>query len=104
MNKRIALLVAAATVALACAGRAEAYDETHHGHNARYRASLRPWHGRWYNVQYGQPVAIVIPPTAEMSTDYAWGSVSSRMTRIISAYPLAMRARVSNGVVPVSSS
>ncbi len=81
MKIRIALVVALAAAALACAGRAQAYDETHHGHNARWRASLRPWHGRWYNVQYGQPVAVVIPPTAELTTDYAWGSVASRMTR-----------------------
>ena len=72
----------------ACAGcrlarrrRVQAFDETHHGHNARYRASLRPWHGRYYNVQYGQAVSVVVPPTAELTTDYGWGSVSSRMTR-----------------------
>jgi hypothetical protein len=82
MKASFALLVlGAAAVALLTAGRASAYDETHHGHNARYRASLRPWHGRWYNVQYGMPVAVVIPPTAELTTDYAWGSVASRMTR-----------------------
>jgi len=75
------LVVALALAALASAARVQAFDETHHGHNARYRASLRPWHGRYYNVQAGQPVAVVIPPTAELTTDYSWGSVSSRMTR-----------------------
>jgi hypothetical protein len=59
-----------------------AFDETHHGHNARWRASLRPWHGRYLNVNYGQPLALVVPPTAELTTDYAWGVTSSRMTRI----------------------
>ena len=63
-------------------GRVGAFDETHHGHNARWRASLRPWHGRNYNVQYGQPIALVVPPTAELTTDYSWGVTSSRMTRI----------------------
>ena len=43
---------------------------------------MRPWHGRYYNVQYGQPLALVVPPTAELQTDYSWGSVASRMTRI----------------------
>jgi hypothetical protein len=81
MHLRKLIVVALAACALASAGRAFAFDETHHGHNARWRASLRPWHGRWYNVQYGQPVAVVIPPTAELTTDYAWGSVASRMTR-----------------------
>ncbi|MEX0677745.1 MAG: hypothetical protein WD063_11755 [Pirellulales bacterium] len=82
MKTRIVWVVALAALALASAGRVQAYDETHHGHNARYRASLRPWHGRWYNVQHGQAVAVVVPPTSELTTDYSWGAVSSRMTRI----------------------
>ena len=81
MKSFLVLLMVCTAAALLTASRACAFDETHHGHNARYRASLRPWHGRWYNVQYGMPVAVVIPPTAELTTDYAWGSVSSRMTR-----------------------
>jgi hypothetical protein len=81
MHVRILFVIALAAAALATASRAQAYDETHHGHNARYRASLRPWHGRYYNIQYGQAVALVIPPTAELTTNYGWGSVSSRMTR-----------------------
>ena len=32
-------------------------------------------------MQTGTPVAIVVPPTAELTTNYGWGSVSSRMTR-----------------------
>ncbi len=81
MHRRKFVLVALAVAAAFSAASAQAFDETHHGHNARYRASLRPWHGRYYNVQYGQAVSIVVPPTAELTTDYGWGSVSSRMTR-----------------------
>jgi len=81
MKPRSLLLVALAATALVSAGRASAFDETHHGHNARWRASLRPWHGRYANVQYSEPVALVIPPTAELTTEYGWGSVASRMTR-----------------------
>ena len=81
MQLRKVLVLALALTALASAARVQAFDETHYGHNARYRASLRPWHGRYYNVQYGQAVSVVIPPTAELTTDYGWGSVSSRMTR-----------------------
>src|SRR5262245_12784308 len=75
-------LAAALALAAFSASRLHAFDETLHGHNARWRASLRPWHGRFYNVQYGEPVALVVPPTAELTTDYSWGSVASRMTRI----------------------
>jgi hypothetical protein len=81
MHPRLLVLIALAVAALTVAPRAQAYDETCCGHNARYRASLRPWHGRYYNAQYGQAVALVIPPTAELTTNYSWGSVSSRMTR-----------------------
>ena len=76
----MALGLAIAAMAVSSTGRAG--DETHHGRDARWRASLRPWHGRFYNVQYGQPIALVVPPTAELTTDYSWGSVASRMTRI----------------------
>lgn len=82
MSLRKLSVLALACAALLVAVRGEAFDETHCGHNARWRASLRPWHGRHYNVQYGMPVSIVVPPTAELTTDYGWGSVSSRMTRI----------------------
>jgi len=71
-----------ALVALASLNRVQAGDETLYGHGARWRASLRPWHGRYYNVQYGEPIALVVPPRSELATDYSWGSVSSRMTRI----------------------
>ena len=47
--------------------RHAAGDETLYGHGARWRAGLRPWHGRQYNVQYGQPIALVVPPTAELT-------------------------------------
>lgn len=81
MKLRLLCGAAAFVAVIAAATSLNAFDETHCGHNARWRASLRPWHGRYYNVQYGAPVALVIPPTAELHTDYAWGSVSSRMTR-----------------------
>jgi hypothetical protein len=80
---RFRILAAGALVACAVlTSRVGAFDETHHGHNARWRAAQRPWHGRYYNVQYGMPIALVVPPTAELQTDYAWGVTSSRMTRI----------------------
>ena len=71
-------LLLAALAATACAADSTRLTTatTHGG------APLRPWHGRYYNVQYGQPLALVVPPTAELTTDYGWGVTSSRMTRI----------------------
>ena len=82
MRLRILAMAAALVVVASTAANLHGYDETKHGHNARWRAMYYPWHGRYYNVQYGAPLALVVPPTAELQTNYAWGSVSSRMTRI----------------------
>ncbi|MBI3838231.1 MAG: hypothetical protein HY288_09905, partial [Planctomycetia bacterium] len=82
MKLRTLAAAALALAAVVSAARVQAFDETHYGHDARWRASLRPWHGRNYNVQYGTPLALVVPPTAELQTDYTWGVTSSRVSRI----------------------
>ena len=81
---KLPTLAAAALVLTALAANCQAggFDETPYGHGARWRASLRPWHGHYYNVQYGVPLALVVPPTAELQTDYGWGVTSSRVSRI----------------------
>tara|TARA_R110002049_G_scaffold4601_5_gene32318 strand:- start:448029 stop:448406 length:378 start_codon:yes stop_codon:yes gene_type:complete len=33
----------------------------------------RPWHGGYYAQSYGQPTAVVVPPTAHMRQSYSWG-------------------------------
>lgn len=42
----------------------------------------RPWHGNYYNQNYGQPLALVVPPTAHMRQTYSWGVSQNKM------YPL----------------
>jgi len=32
-----------------------------------------PWHNQYYHQAYGEPLALVVPPTAEYQTHYAWG-------------------------------
>jgi hypothetical protein len=61
---------------------ARAFENTYHNANARWRAGLRPWHGHFYEAAWGQPVALVVPPTAELQTDYSWGVPATRVTRI----------------------
>ena len=72
----LALVTAAATPA------AHGFDGTPYGQEARWRAAMRPWHGQFYDVAWGQPVALVVPPTAEMQTDYRWGVCGTEVTRI----------------------
>jgi len=38
------------------------------------------WNGAYYDVTYGAPVALVIPPTAELQTHYGWGVGNTRIT------------------------
>ena len=33
----------------------------------------RPWHGGYYHQMYGQPLALVVPPTAHMRQTMSWG-------------------------------
>ena len=46
------------------------------------RAELYNWNRRYAHVQYGQPVAMVVPPTANLQTNWGWGVSSFRMSRL----------------------
>ncbi len=44
------------------------------GHSwAQSQAESQPWHGQHYYLQYGQPTALVVPPTGIMQQTYSWG-------------------------------
>jgi hypothetical protein len=36
-------------------------------------AQVTPWHGGYYNTQYGRPLALVVPPTATTYSSLSWG-------------------------------
>jgi hypothetical protein len=46
----------------------------------------RKWDGEWaggyYHTMWGQPVALVVPPTAELQTHWNWGVAQTRVTPI----------------------
>lgn len=44
---------------------------THRWNQAQ--AQQRPWHGGYYHPAYGQPLALLVPPTASFQTVYSWG-------------------------------
>jgi hypothetical protein len=46
------------------------------------RAEWYNWNRNYANTEYGQPVALVVPPTANLQTNYGWGVASSRISRI----------------------
>ena len=42
------------------------------------QAMQRPWHGGYYYPAYGQPLALVVPPTASFQSKYSWGVGNTR--------------------------
>lgn len=46
----------------------------------------RPWHGPYYNQMYGQPLALVVPPTAHMRQTLSWGVSQNLMQPIHHQY------------------
>jgi hypothetical protein len=50
--------------------------------SALARSQMRPWHGCFYDPAWGAPLALVVPPTAERTTDWGWGVGNTRTTRI----------------------
>lgn len=46
------------------------------------RAQWYNWNRNYAYTDYGQPTALVVPPTANMQTNWGWGVASSRISRI----------------------
>jgi hypothetical protein len=46
------------------------------------RAQSYNWNGNYAYTPYGAPTALVVPPTAQMQTNWSWGAPSSRISRI----------------------
>jgi hypothetical protein len=46
------------------------------------RAEMYNWHANYVYTNYGLPTALVVPPTAQLQTNWSWGAPSMRITRI----------------------
>ena len=46
------------------------------------RAQATNWHANYAHTAYGKPVALVVPPTAQLQTNWSWGVGSSSISRI----------------------
>ena len=76
MLSRNTLLAIASALVLSCATSSDAqagYPWTFTDNWARQAASTYPWHGNYQHIQYGAPLALVVPPTAHMRQTYSWG-------------------------------
>jgi hypothetical protein len=77
--KRQALLLAAALAGMMMAETALAWAPNM---MPVRRARHYNWDYNYVHQQYGQPVALVVPPTANLQTNWGWGVSSSRISRI----------------------
>jgi len=60
-------------------------------------AATRPWHGNYNYWRYGEPTALVVPPTASYHTSYAWGVGQVRSTPIHHQYGRGSAGMISGG-------
>ena len=56
--------------------------ERHADRVAARHAQGLPWHSPYYHTATGLPVALVVPPTAHMQTNWSWGVSQDTMTPI----------------------
>ena len=57
---------------------------THRWNQAQ--AQQHSWHQGYYHPQYGQPLALVVPPTASFQSSYSWGVGNTRSMPIYHQY------------------
>lgn len=91
MHKPILPLLAA-LVLIGLAARSEAANgwrlkpgrpvATHADVTAARHAQTLSWHGPYAHTGFGTPVALVVPPTAHMETNWGWGVSQGSMTPI----------------------
>jgi hypothetical protein len=46
------------------------------------QAQTIPWHNGFYDPYWGEPIALVVPPTAEFQANYGWGVGGTRVAPI----------------------
>ena len=83
MKRMLFTALAMLTVLAVFGSDAEAARRGTHLDKAYARqAAVRSWHGNYYHVEYGRPVALVLPPTAETTTHMSWGVANTRVVPI----------------------
>jgi len=78
------MIVAALVVACLAAATRAVLAGGEGAYEKRYflRSQGKSWHSGWYDPWVGRPMALVVPPTAEFTTEYGWGVPSSRVAPI----------------------
>ena len=85
--KRFLIVTALVAAGWIAPGDAQARDtQTLIGRVARHRSQFLPWHGSYYHTVWGRPVALVVPPTAGVQTNWSWGVGGTRLHPIRHQY------------------
>ena len=86
--KRLILLTLLAAPLLAVVPRdAGAFSPvTYADYWTHWHASRLPWHEHYYHPRWSRPVPMVVPPTANMYTQYNWGVSTNEMRPIYHQY------------------
>jgi hypothetical protein len=79
VNKLLAACTVAAAAVAACP--ADAVAEMPYLWPNR-RAQAYNWHAQYAYTDYGRPTSLVVPPTAQLQTNWSWGAPSLRISRI----------------------
>lgn len=81
--KRLSIFViAAALAAVGLSETVQAGEGSLLGWRARRNAMFTSWQHGYYSAEWGMPVALVVPPTAERQVNYGWGVGNTRVTPI----------------------
>lgn len=80
MKTRVCTMIFA--VALVVASLAGTSDALAGGNQRAARRACQGWNAAYYHVMWGQPVALVVPPTAEYQTHWNWGVAQTAVTPI----------------------
>jgi hypothetical protein len=95
MIRRMLFAFLAVALALVC-GRAQAQEVQYAGYEpqAINTVMMDPgaWHAGYSHTAWGQPVALVIPPTVTHQTNWGWGIGNTRITPVFPQYNGPMTA------------
>ena len=84
--KRLTLVAAAAALAAVLTAMPAAAQQCKGADDCRSGACNQSWTGSYYKVEWGIPLALVVPPTAESQTNWGWGVGNTRNTAICPRY------------------
>jgi len=80
--KKISLAVVATLLTIAGSDASASAAESRYLRPKTRRAPQYNWHANYAHSAYGQPLALVVPPTAQLKTNWSWGAPSAHFSRI----------------------